>query len=118
MAAKGKLRTIEGDRLGFWCPGCEEMHVVTSSWTFNGDYDKPTFSPSVLVTNGHYVPGQVHTTCWCTYNEEHKDDPAPFTCERCHSFVINGQIHFLSDCTHKLAGQIVDLKEMEDGLDS
>ncbi|MCZ4340562.1 hypothetical protein O4H52_03015 [Sphingomonadaceae bacterium G21617-S1] len=27
----------------------------------------------------------------------------------CHSFVRNGQIEFLSDCTHALAGQTVPL---------
>jgi hypothetical protein len=28
VSALGKLRTIEGNGLGFWCPGCEEMHVI------------------------------------------------------------------------------------------
>jgi hypothetical protein len=110
MGLKGVLRTIEGGDLGFWCAGCEEMHVVSPGWTFDGNYDAPTFSPSVLVTNGHYCPGhKPGDSCWCTYNREHADDPSSFTCSRCHSFVRGGRIEFLGDCTHKLAGQTVTL---------
>ena len=29
----------------------------------------------------------------------------------CHSFVTDGRIQFLGDCTHSLAGQTVDLPE-------
>ena len=32
----------------------------------------------------------------------------------CHSFVTNGRIQYLGDCTHKLAGQTVDLPDWED----
>lgn len=33
--------------------------------------------------------------------------------EICHSFVTDGKIRFLNDCTHDLAGQTVDLKPIE-----
>jgi hypothetical protein len=36
-------------------------------------------------------------------------DPPPGVDHRCHSFVVDGQIQFLGDCTHKLAGQTVPL---------
>ncbi|TMK82954.1 MAG: ammonia monooxygenase [Actinobacteria bacterium] len=110
MAALGILRTIEGGSLGFWCPGCQEMHAVNSGWAFNGNYERPTFTPSVLVTGGHYVPGWQGPECWCTYNAAHPEQAAPFRCERCHSFVTDGAIAFLSDCTHELAGKTVPLK--------
>lgn len=113
MALKGVLRTIEGNCLGFWCKGCEEMHVVSSGWTFDGNFDAPTFSPSVLVTSGcktpQHKPGD---DCWCTWNAEAVkagQEPSGFQCSRCHSFVRGGRIEFLSDCTHKLAGQTVKL---------
>jgi hypothetical protein len=111
MNVRGVLRIIEGGSLGFWCPGCKEMHCVSSSWSFNGDHDRPTFSPSVLVTSGHYVPlfRRGIDSCWCTYQAEEGEDPAPFKCQRCHSFVRDGQIQFLSDCTHELVGQTVPL---------
>ena len=47
---------------------------------------------------------QAGNNCWCTYNAEHPSEPAPYKCERCHSFVREGQIQFLTDCTHNLAG--------------
>jgi hypothetical protein len=55
MGLNGVLRTIEGGRLGFWCPGCDGMHVVDSGWTFDGNFDAPTLSPSVLVSGGHFM---------------------------------------------------------------
>ncbi|WP_366931121.1 hypothetical protein [Microbacterium sp.] len=32
---------------------------------------------------------------------------------RCHSFVRDGRIEYLTDCTHPLAGGQVDLPELE-----
>lgn len=102
MSARGVLRIIEGGRLGFWCPGCSGMHVVDSGWTFDGNYDRPTFSPSVLVRYRH---PKGHTN----------DNPAPlgysgeYVVDVCHSFVRDGQIQFLSDCTHELRGQTAPL---------
>lgn len=105
------LRDAAGGRLMFWCPGCNQAHGINhgvGGWVWNGDADKPTFSPSVLVRSGHHAPG--HTgACWCMFNAEHPNDPAPFECMVCHSFVTEGRIQFLTDCTHALAGQTVDL---------
>lgn len=114
---------IPGCRLAhFRCPGCREVHSVSvgsisehypAVWTFNENVEKPTFSPSLLIRSGHYVPGHSEGECWCSYNAAHPDEPAPFSCSVCHSFVDNGQIQFLSDCTHALAGQTVELPEWE-----
>lgn len=110
MALQGVLRTQEGGLLSFWCPGCEELHTLNHIWTFNGNFDKPTFAPSVLVTNGHYCSQhKLGDHCWCTFNERYPDNPTTFTCSRCHSFVRDGNIEFLTDSTHKLAGQTVAL---------
>ena len=54
MGAKGVLRTVEGNHVLFFCPGCQEAHIVCvpphpQAWGFNGDFDKPTFTPSVLL---------------------------------------------------------------------
>jgi hypothetical protein len=93
------------------CPACGNGHRFEKGrWEFDGDYVKPTFSPSMLVRSGHYAPGHRGDTCWCTYNAEHPDDPDPFTCSVCHSFVRGGLIQFLSDCTHGLAGRTVPLE--------
>lgn len=118
MALVGrKLRGLEGGRVAYMCPGCREMHQVRvdgegyPSWDFNGDYDRPTLSPSVLVKFGHYADGRAGP-CWCTY-EQRFGRPAPFKCSVCHSFVRDGRAQFLDDCTHALAGQTVDLPDLE-----
>jgi len=100
----------------FWCPGCREAHAVKvakhgGGWGFDGNLERPTFSPSVLTTTGHYAPGHQGPECWCTYNERHPDEPAPFTCKRCHLFVRNGVLEFLQDCTHKMAGRHVEMPD-------
>lgn len=110
MALRGVLRTIADGRLGFWCPGCDEMHVVTSGWTFDGNYDAPTLSPSILVRGGHHAPNWQGPNCWCNFNERHPDQAQTrFKCSICHSFVRGGNIEFLGDCTHELAGKTVPL---------
>lgn len=96
----------------FWCPGCAEHHSVTTvgnpSWTYNNNPDLPTFTPSIHIKSGHYVswfkPGD---PCWCTWPG--KDKHPDIRCKVCHSFVTDGMIQFLPDCTHALAGQTVPL---------
>lgn len=118
MGAKGKLRILEGDMVSFWCKGCNQYHGIpvnkekSLSWDFNGNYDKPTFSPSILVRSGHYVP-EYEGDCWCTFNKERPDEEPIFVCYICHSFVTDGKIQYLSDCTHKYAGQTIDLVDIE-----
>ncbi len=112
-----KLRSLEGGQVAFWCPACDDPHAITvnqpGSWTWDGNVDAPTFSPSLLLRSGHYVPGHNGLSCWCTYNKEHPNAPAPFVCSICHSFVRNGMIQFLGDCTHKLAGQTVEIPDWD-----
>ena len=60
----------------------------TGNWTWNGDTDKPTLRPSVLQT-------------------------MPPTTDQCHVWITDGQVIFLSDCTHELAGQTLDLLDVE-----
>jgi hypothetical protein len=110
---------IDTGRILFFCPACQDYHALNiiggkhPVWSFNGDYERPTFQPSVLYRSGHYMDGKTDA-CWCKFNAEHPDDPAPFKCTRCHSFVTDGRIQYLSDCSHTMAGQIVDLPDIED----
>jgi hypothetical protein len=112
-----KLRSMEGG-IGFWCPGCDEVHAVKTNgdhaWQWDGNVDAPTISPSILITSGHYV--STHKTgdsCWCSFNEKRKAEgkSTPFKCSRCHTFVKAGQIEFLGDCTHALAGKTVPIPD-------
>lgn len=109
------LTDVAPDRVAFWCPGCNEAHQLTVSgpgavWGYNNNPAAPTFTPSVLMRSGHFVTGQEGKMCWCTYRDR-LGKPAPFECKLCHSFVTDGRIQFLSDCSHALAGQTVDLPD-------
>ena len=110
----------DGDTVHFECPGCGEAHTLNIDpsqgrpcWSFNGNADKPTISPSILAKSGHCASGKAPGNCWCDY-EQRMGKPAPFTCHVCHSFVRDGSIEFLSDCTHHLAGKTVELPEVKD----
>ena len=65
----------------------------TSNWSWNGDTERPTLKPSIL-TEVNYG-GTVY---------------------RCHSFVNDGVVQFLQDCSHELAGQTVELLEVTEDL--
>lgn len=96
-----KLRNVANGGLMFRCPGCDEAHQVRVGegpgprWGWNGNADKPTFTPSILVT-------------WRVPPPREPDDPPD---QVCHSYVTDGRIQFLGDCTHALAGQTVDLPD-------
>ena len=101
QAGKPVIKKFWKDRFplayAFYCPGCEMDHWVTikcknfmeAEWSYSGTLDKPTFNPSIVTTYGI-------------------DDK-----EKCHIYVRNGQIQFLGDCTHKLAGQTVSMEPYE-----
>lgn len=116
-----KVRRWEGGGkagLRYWCQGCEQCHSVViegpGAWGFNGDHDKPTFTPSVLVRVGHYAAGQEGKRCWCDHNRENPGDPDPFRCVVCHTFITDGMVQFLGDCTHQFAGQTLPLPDLPD----
>src|SRR5258708_7199739 len=76
-------KTTSDGRISFWCFGCGEVHAVpTDRWSWNGNYEQPSLTPSLLTTYGHYCDHwKQGDSCWCTYNAEHPD-PAPFVCVR------------------------------------
>lgn len=123
MSALGtKLRRLEGGKIMFRCPGCKEAHMIAVEpvdgpvWGFNGNGDAPTFTPSVLVTGRDFTPaGEAEYEAWCAAGYPSRDGLPPFESAPmvCHSFVTNGQIQFLGDCTHALANQTVDLPDWE-----
>ncbi len=74
----------------FMCPGCKDEHCITRKWSFDNNFENPTISPSILSQTSH------------------KDEQF-----RCHSYIKNGMIQFLCDCTHELKNQTVELPEIE-----
>lgn len=110
----------DGRRVAFYCPGCGELHALPvdkpQDWKWNRSLDKPTITPSILVRTGHYAKGSAETKeCWCNF-EERTGKKSNFKCQVCHSFVTDGRIQFLGDCTHELAGQTVDLPDLTEPI--
>lgn len=82
---------VELYQLQYWCQGCRKIHGLSPKvHTFNGDCDKPTFSPSLLT---NYTRAGVPVIC--------------------HSYIEDGKQRFLLDCTHSLAGQTVELTTID-----
>ncbi len=83
--------------LSFRCEGCKCNHQIPVKrtdvypmWEWNGSYEKPTITPSILVNYDFSHPGR----------------------PKCHSFITDGNIQFLNDCTHELAGKTVPLTKI------
>lgn len=97
----------------FRCPGCEDVHGVVieteNGWSWNTDLTSPTFAPSVLVRAVQWG-GEPEPAKAATRRARHPN-VATGGQTVCHSFVTDGRIQFLGDCTHALAGQTVDLPE-------
>jgi hypothetical protein len=82
----------DGEHCGWTikCPACQMYHFIPNSCKFNGNFNCPTFTPSLkLVT---------------PYANDKK--------RICHSVIVNGKISFLSDCTHEMVNKITDLLEL------
>lgn len=88
--ARIEAETPDSEEFIFDCPGCGCAHWVrvqgpNPCWTWNGDVNRPTLSPSLNVQPG--------------------------TNQQCHSFISDGRIQFLADCWHELKGQTVKIPE-------
>lgn len=75
--------------------------------------EAPTFSPSLLLQTVRMTEkGKADCEQWC--KDGHPKLPDGFTFDNkpiiCHSFITDGQIQYLSDCTHSLAGKTVPME--------
>lgn len=95
-----------------WCQACDGLHGVwvneqpqdaklSPRWTFNGNMERPTFSPSVR----------------CFSNHDDDGNKLPNGGERtlCHYFVEDGMIRYCDDSPHAYKGQKVPLKDIPPG---
>jgi hypothetical protein len=110
--------TAGGPTTGYMimCPACGNGHLFNivpgpngvggskPCWTFDGNVDAPTFSPSMLVRGTKHLTGEEIDRMMAG----EKIEPIPVVC---HSFVRGGSIEFLADCSHELAGQTVPLED-------
>lgn len=108
-ARKRRVKLMNDNQVLFRCPACKENHYIKiGAWSWNDDLDYPTFSPSVLVQGIQWAKNEYPEY----FNVAHANvEPGGDTV--CHSFVTNGQIQFLNDCTHSLAGHTIDLPEWD-----
>lgn len=92
------MKTVLKDGYYFlWCEGCKQKHLIPvapsengSKWNFNGDFEKPTFTPSVLI---RWPEGDVQ--------------------KMCHFNVTDGMITFHNDgTTHDKAGHTLPLIDL------
>lgn len=91
MAVLREQKYTHGSYFWHWCEGCRSEHVIDvrndgqhPAWTFNGDFNKPTFEPSI--------------NYWKVV---------------CHYFVKDGKIIYCADSTHKFAGKSIPLIDLE-----
>lgn len=105
-----RVKSPDGRDLGvsFVCPGCGGIHhvytqdtpkeVIGPRWTFDGNMKRPTLAPSI------------NSIGIMDLQKEEPDDWDPKGI--CHSYVREGRIQFLPDCTHSKAGQTLDLHDI------
>lgn len=112
------LRDVEDGGLMFWCPGCDGAHMIKYGtgpgprWGWNGDAERPTFTPSIMVRSTKLTEkGKAALDAWRKAGYPKQDDAFESVPTICHSFVTAGQIQFLGDCTHELAGKTVPLPD-------
>ena len=94
----------------YHCPGCGMLHCLHvekpsphtgAAWGFNRNGDAPTFTPSVLVQ-------------WDKLVGDGPLESRQRVPQVCHSFVTDGRIAYLEDCTHDMRGMTVEMPDWED----
>lgn len=107
LATSPNIATGEMSLL-FMCPGCGRTHPVRivghDPWDWNRDALRPVFKPSVKTTYDGPDAGL--------------DGAPPAVCHLhvgCNG-AAPGQIAFLADSTHALAGQTVDLPDLPEHM--
>lgn len=92
------MKVIQSNKIeGAWiipqCIGCGGIHYIRTqpeanqhTWSFNGNEEKPTFSPS-FKSMGAIL---------------------------CHFFIKDGKVEFCSDSSHIMAGKTVELLDIDE----
>ena len=107
-----KVLAQSGTKLFFECPGCGMPHGVnidtklSPAWSWNNSVDAPTFSPSILVRFDRWDPPATEDNVDRINSGEVVQVKIDHVC---HSFIHDGKIQFLNDCTHEYAGKTVDI---------
>lgn len=90
------------NQLWFYCPGCKHAHAfhmdgdanVRPMWSFDGDLDKPSVTPSLRV-----------------FTSQPQEDGTLVEKTLCHLVLTKGILNFQSDCPHALRNQNVPMEK-------
>lgn len=100
-----KISRTEDGKWLYWCPGCKCGHWFQTApygpptWELTGSLSCPTVRASIL-------------TWWTDDGLDAEGNRLRVPKDHlCHSYITEGQIQFLDDCTHELAGQTVPMRE-------
>lgn len=95
-------RVNEGYPAAGWlifCPACNSHHLFSDKWRFNGNEERPSFAPSMIVRIGPMPTVPVGR-------------PDAGKIRVCHFVLTDGKMQFQADCTHSFVGQTVPLPEL------
>lgn len=99
MQEPSKKFEMLGEEPMHWCLGCKCFHLIHinkpnphtgAKWYFNGDFDKPSFSPSIHIKRASGIT-------------------------ECHYFIKDGMIQYLNDCLHPYAGKTIEIPDIPPG---
>lgn len=76
------IKQLEEGNFLFWCPACNDNHVIDGDYTVSGPEDAPTVTPSYYDWDDKGV---------------------------CHVKIAKGKLYFLPDCSHELVEQTVPM---------
>lgn len=112
--------------LTYFCQGCDSIHTIKTkgngAWGWNCDVGKPVFTPSVLLTSTRLTDkGNADLEAWREAGYPARDAPFESVPYVCHSFVgcngaQPGEVIFLGDCTHALAGRVLPFADLPEWM--
>mgnify|MGYP001581069974 CR=1 FL=1 len=91
-----------------WCPACLEMHPLPDTWIFNGNVNRPTFTPS-FKHSGIETEKDSNGVWTGEWKRDTVGNPIPFIC---HYILTDGILNFCGDCTHLMAGKAIPIPEL------
>jgi len=106
VLAEAYYGEIYGSKLAgynFFCPACDKLHHYRLNrlpgddeqpiWSFDGNMERPTFTPSLLLYRIKTGVDERKTLC--------------------HLFVTAGEIDYCGDCPHEYAGRRVPMVDLD-----
>lgn len=76
------LKQLDDGKYTFWCPGCNDLHVLDDEYTVSGPAENPTIKPAVYEWDDHII---------------------------CHVSIYRGKLRYLPDTSHELSEQTVPM---------